>query len=205
MLQSHKGLTVEIGNTDAEGRLVLADALSLGDEEAPELLIDMATLTGAARVALGPELPAFYTDDEEFAEQALDAGSAHHDPLWRMPLWQPYMSDLDSKIADINHISTGGHGGSITAALFLSRFTGKAKSYAHLDIFGWNHKSRPARQIGGEACALRTLYHVFKARYGVAEASKPKAPVKVKAKTKARPKSKARAKAPKRRAKKSGR
>ena len=174
VLQSHKGLTVEIANTDAEGRLVLADALSLADEEAPELLIDLATLTGAARVALGTQLPAFYSDNDEFAQSVLDAGNRHHDPLWRMPLWKGYMSDLNSPIADINHISSGPFGGSITAALFLSRFTAKAKTYAHLDIFAWNAKARPARQVGGEACSVRALYHTLLDRYGVV-AAKPAA------------------------------
>ena len=177
VLQSYKGLTVEIGNTDAEGRLVLADALALADEETPELLIDMATLTGAARVALGAELPAFFTDNDDFAAETIAAATANHDPVWRMPLWKGYMRDLNSDIADINHISSGSHGGAITAALFLSRFVEKAKAYAHLDIFAWNSKARPARQVGAEACAIRGLYHVLKARYGIAEtvAPKPKA------------------------------
>ncbi len=183
VLQSHKGLTVEIGNTDAEGRLVLADALSLGDEDAPELLIDLATLTGAARVALGAELAAFYTDDDEFAAEVLEAGTTNHDPVWRMPLWQGYMRDIDSKIADVNHISQGAYGGSITAALFLSRFTGKAKAYAHLDIFAWNQKARPGKPPGGEACSIRALYYALKTRYGVAVRSKPAKKVKAKKKS----------------------
>jgi leucyl aminopeptidase len=180
VLQSYKGLTVEIGNTDAEGRLVLADALALADKEAPELLIDMATLTGAARVALGAELPAFFTDDDDFATETIAAGTANHDPVWRMPLWQGYMRDLKSDIADINHISQGSHGGAITAALFLSRFVEEAKTYAHLDVFAWNDKARPARQVGAEACAIRGLYYVLKTRYGIAEivASKPKSKTK---------------------------
>src|SRR5690606_3905470 len=122
VLDSRKGLSVEIGNTDAEGRLVLADALALGDAESPDLMIDMATLTGAARVATGPELPPFYTGDEEFAAALAAKAGAQRDPVWRMPLWKPYMSMLDSKVADINNAGSGGFAGSITAALFLSRF-----------------------------------------------------------------------------------
>ena len=137
ILQSRKGLTVEIGNTDAEGRLVLGDALALGDEDKPDLMIDMATLTGAARVALGPDLPPYYTDDEEMAEDIAVMAEAATDPLWRLPLWKPYMKYLDSKVADINHINTSGAGfaGSITAALFLSRFVDQAKSWVHFDIY----------------------------------------------------------------------
>jgi len=183
VLQTHKGITVEIGNTDAEGRLVLGDALSLADEEAPELLIDLATLTGAARVALGAELPAFYTNDDGFANEVIASGMDHFDPVWRMPLWPGYLRDLSSKIADINHISAGSYGGSITAALFLSRFVGRAKTYAHLDIFAWNDKTRPGRPAGAEACSIRALYHVLKSRYGVrkVEAKKSKAKPKRKA------------------------
>ncbi len=183
VLQSHKGLTVEIGNTDAEGRLVLADALSLGDEETPELMIDLATLTGAARVALGPELPAFYTDDDGFAQEVIAAGTEVYDPVWRMPLWQGYMRDISSKIADIHHISPGSFGGSITAALFLSRFVEKAKTFAHLDIYAWNQNARPGRPVSGEACSIRALYHVLKARYGIAAAPKPKSKAKIKKKS----------------------
>ncbi len=183
VLQSHKGLTVEIGNTDAEGRLVLGDALSLGDEEAPDLLIDLATLTGAARVALGPELPAFFTNDDEFADAVAASGMENHDPVWRMPLWPGYMRELSSTIADINHISPGGHAGAITAALFLSRFVDKAKTYAHLDIYAWNEKPRPGRQAGGEALSIRALYHVLKSRYGVKEKSAAEPKVKAKKKS----------------------
>ncbi len=122
ILPSRKGLHVEIGNTDAEGRLVLADALALADEEAPELMIDFATLTGAARVALGPHLPPAYTDDDALAADLARHAAAQHDPLWRMPLWKPYASMLDSKVADINNAGSGGFAGSITAALFMARF-----------------------------------------------------------------------------------
>ena len=167
VLPSRKGLTVEIGNTDAEGRLILADALALADEEEPEILIDMATLTGAARVALGPDLPPFYTDDEAFAAELAEHATAVRDPLWRLPLWRPYESYLESRIADINHINTSGAGfaGSITAALFLSRFVEKARVWAHFDIYGWNPTDRPGRPLGGEAQAARALFSLLAARY----------------------------------------
>lgn len=167
VLPSRKGLTVEIGNTDAEGRLILADALALADEEEPEILIDMATLTGAARVALGPDLPPFYTDDEAFAAELAEHATAVRDPLWRLPLWRPYESYLESRIADINHINTSGAGfaGSITAALFLSRFVEKARVWAHFDIYGWNPADRPGRPLGGEAQAARALFSLLAARY----------------------------------------
>jgi leucyl aminopeptidase len=167
ILPSRKGLTVEIGNTDAEGRLVLADALALADEEAPDLLIDMATLTGAARVALGPDLPPFYTDDEELAEEIALVSEASADPLWRLPLWQPYMKYLDSKVADINHINTSGAGfaGSITAALFLSRFVEKAGAWVHFDIYGWTPMDRPGKPVGGEAQGIRCLFDLIAEKY----------------------------------------
>lgn len=171
VLESHKGLTVEIGNTDAEGRLVLGDALSLADEEEPELMIDMATLTGAARVALGPDVPPFYTNDDALADAVAGEASAVQDPLWRMPLWQPYMKYLDSKIADINHVNTSGAGfaGSITAALFLSRFVEKAASWAHFDIYGWTPMEKPGKPFGGEAQAIRALFSLLQKRFPVAE------------------------------------
>ncbi len=166
ILPSRKGISVEIGNTDAEGRLVLADALALGDEEKPELMIDMATLTGAARVALGPDLPPFYTDDDELAADISTAGMSENDPIWRMPFWQPYDKWLSSKVADVNHISSGGFAGSVTAALFLKRFVENAKSYAHFDIFAWAPAAAPGRPHGGEAQATRALFHVLERRYG---------------------------------------
>lgn len=165
ILQSRKGLSVEIGNTDAEGRLVLADALAEADREEPDLLIDMATLTGAARVALGPDLPPFYTDDDDFADALEVAASKEADPLWRMPLWAPYDEMLRSKIADINHISEGGHAGSITAALFLKRFVEKARTHVHFDIFAWKDRSKPGRPVGGEAQAIRALFSLLKNKY----------------------------------------
>lgn len=166
ILPSRKGLNVEIGNTDAEGRLILADALALADEEAPELLIDYATLTGAARVALGPELPPFYTHDEGLAAEIARLGMAVNDPVWRMPLWPPYDSLLDSKVAEVNHISGGAFAGSVTAALFLNRFVEKAQSYAHFDIYAWNPSTKPGRPEGGECQAARLTYALAKQLYG---------------------------------------
>ncbi|RNL45696.1 leucyl aminopeptidase family protein [Ochrobactrum sp. MH181795] len=165
VLQSRKGLTVEIGNTDAEGRLVLADALALADEEEPALLIDMATLTGAARVALGPDLPPFYTYDDGLASSIAQSADDTADPLWRMPLWKPYAQKLSSRIADINNVTTDGFAGSVTAALFLSKFVEKAQAWAHFDIFGWVPVEKPASPVGGEAQAIRALYQLLKERY----------------------------------------
>ncbi|WP_295808243.1 M17 family metallopeptidase [uncultured Nitratireductor sp.] len=166
ILTSRKGLTVEVGNTDAEGRLVLADALTLADEETPELLIDMATLTGAARVALGPDVPPFYTDDEALAEALTRASETVADPLWRMPLWKPYLSRIDSKIADMNNVSLDGFAGSPIAGLFLGRFVEKSKSWAHFDIYGWNPTDKPYSPVGGEAQGIRAIEHVLANRYG---------------------------------------
>jgi len=164
--RSRKGLTVEIGNTDAEGRLVLADALAFADEEAPDLLIDMGTLTGAARVALGPELPPFYTGDDKLAQEIEDHAARERDPLWRMPFWQPYDTMLDSKVADLNNVATGGFAGSIICALFLKRFVSAAKAFAHFDIYAWNPSAKPGRPEGGECQAARALYALLLARYG---------------------------------------
>ena len=166
VLSSRKGLTIEIGNTDAEGRLILADALALADEEKPDLLIDMATLTGAARVALGPDLPPFYTDDEALAADIAGAARAENDPLWRLPLWQPYNALFDSRIADMNNSSESAYAGSITAALFLKRFVESAKSYVHFDIFGWTPTAKPGRPKGGEAQGIRALFALIRSRYG---------------------------------------
>jgi leucyl aminopeptidase len=163
--KSRKGITVEIGNTDAEGRLVLADALALADEEAPELIVDMATLTGAARVALGPELPPLYTHDDTVAADLARHAHTERDPMWRMPLWRPYESLLDSKTADINNVG-GPQAGSITAALFLNRFVTAAKSWAHFDIFAWTPSAKPARPDGGECQVARALYALLKERHG---------------------------------------
>jgi leucyl aminopeptidase len=163
---SRKGITVEVGNTDAEGRLVLADALALADEEAPELLIDMGTLTGAARVALGPELPPFYTDDEALAAKVAQHAAAENDPVWRLPLWRPYAAMLDSKTADINNVSSSSFAGSITCALFMQRFVESAKAWLHFDIYAWTPSAKPGRPEGGECQAARAMYALLSERYG---------------------------------------
>ncbi|HEY6023491.1 MAG TPA: M17 family metallopeptidase [Pseudolabrys sp.] len=161
---SRKGISVEIGNTDAEGRLILADALSLADEDKPALIADFATLTGAARVALGPDVPPFFTDDDTLANELARAGVAENDPLWRMPLWRPYDAMLDSKVADLNNVATGGQGGAITAALFLRRFV-TAKSWVHFDIFAWTAAAKPGRPEGAECQTARAIYAMLCARY----------------------------------------
>ena len=166
VLKSRTGLTVEIGNTDAEGRLVLADALALAAEEEPDLLIDLATLTGAARVALGPEVVPFYTRDDALAADLARHATAVADPLWRLPLWGPYATMLDSKVADINNVSSAPFAGSITAALFLARFVPAATTWIHADIFAWNPSAKPGRPEGGEAQAIRALYAMIAERYG---------------------------------------
>jgi leucyl aminopeptidase len=163
--RSRKGLTVEIGNTDAEGRLILADALALADEDKPELIVDAATLTGAARVALGTELPPFYTDDDGFAATLSECAQQESDPVWRMPLWQSYEQMLDSKVADTNNVSSGGFAGSITAALFLRRFVSAAKTWVHFDVYAWNQATRPGRPEGGECQVARALHALLVARY----------------------------------------
>lgn len=165
ILVSRKGPTVEIGNTDAEGRLVLADALAYGDEEEPNLLIDMATLTGAARVALGPDLAPFYCHGDTLAEELMAAGRIMHDPLWRMPLHMGYDPSLSSPLADINNAPPGGMAGSITAALFLNRFVEKADNWLHLDIYAWNPKAKPWSPQGGEAQAIRALFQLVSERF----------------------------------------
>jgi leucyl aminopeptidase len=165
VFRSRKGISVEIGNTDAEGRLILADALALADEDEPALLIDFATLTGAARVALGPELPATFTDDEALWMEIARFAQLEADPVWRLPMWRPYAALLDSKIADTNNISSVPQGGAITAALFLSRFVERTKSWLHFDLFAWNPKEKPGRPEGGEAQTIRALYAMLAARY----------------------------------------
>ncbi|HVX76226.1 MAG TPA: leucyl aminopeptidase family protein [Bradyrhizobium sp.] len=166
IFKSRKGLTVEIGNTDAEGRLILADALALADEEAPDLLVDLGTLTGAARVALGPDLPPFYTNDETLAQDVARLARQENDPLWRLPLWPAYDSWLDSKVANINNAPSGGFAGSITCALFLQRFVEAAGSWLHVDIYGWTPTSKPGRPEGGECQAARAIYKLLGERYG---------------------------------------
>jgi leucyl aminopeptidase len=165
VLKSRKGLTVEIGNTDAEGRLVLGDALALADEETPDLLIDMATLTGSARVALGPDLPPFYTNDEKLAGDVTRHAEGQRDPLWRMPFWEPYYSLFESPVADMNNSADSSFAGSITAALFLKRFVENAKSYLHLDIYGWTPTAKPGFPKGGEAQGIRALFSLISERY----------------------------------------
>ncbi len=167
VLNSRKGLTIEIGNTDAEGRLVLADALARAGEHSPDLTLDFATLTGAARVALGPELPPLYTADDALAADILTAGGAVRDPLWRMPLWSGYRGAIDSEIADVRNDSAAwAQGGSITAALFLQRFAPATGAWAHMDIFAWNPRARPGHPEGGEAQALRACFAMLSDRYG---------------------------------------
>jgi leucyl aminopeptidase len=165
-LPSRKGLSVEIGNTDAEGRLILADALTEASTESPDLLIDAATLTGAARVALGAALPALFSTDDAAADALLETGRSTGDPLWRLPLHEPYRKSLDSKVADLNNISSDSYGGAITAALFLREFVAKKQSWLHIDTMGWNLESRPGRPYGGEALGLRALVEMLVARYG---------------------------------------
>ena len=165
VLPSRSGQTVEIGNTDAEGRLILGDALTLGDEESPELMLDMATLTGAARTALGPDLPPLYSTDDRLAADLMAAGLASDDPLWRMPLWEPYDKMMDSKIADVNNACSTPFAGSITAAMFLKRFVRNAKAWVHLDIFGWAPEARPGRPFGGTVQGIRSVYGMLKKRY----------------------------------------
>jgi leucyl aminopeptidase len=162
--RSRKGISVEIGNTDAEGRLILADALALADEEDPALVVDFATLTGAARVALGPELPAYFTDDEILASEFGSVAMTENDPAWRLPLWKPYEQMLDSKVADTNNVGSGPHGGAITAALFLRKFIA-ARSWLHLDIFAWTPSAKPGRPEGAECQTARALYAMLSARY----------------------------------------
>lgn len=166
VLPSRKGLTVEIGNTDAEGRLILADALALADEEETDLIVDFATLTGAARVALGPDLPPFFTDHEDLAADLTRLGEAVNDPVWRLPLWPGYASWMESKIADINHISGKPLAGAITAAIFLRRFVERTKAHVHFDVHAWNLSTMPGKPEGGEVHAARLIYTLAKERAG---------------------------------------
>lgn len=164
--KSRKGLTVEIGNTDAEGRLVLADALADADTERPDLLIDVATLTGAARTALGPDLPALFASHAGLAEAARAAGDTVADPLWPMPLWAGYEDELASRVADLNNVSASPFAGAITAALFLKRFVTASPDWLHVDLYAWNPKDRPGRPLGGEAQGLRALYALIRHKFG---------------------------------------
>jgi len=165
ILRSRKGLSVEVGNTDAEGRLILGDALAKAGEEAPALILDFATLTGAARVALGPDLPALFVNDDALAEALLAGGTAVSDPLWRMPLWKPYDEMLASDVADLGNISEAPFAGSVTAALFLQRFVPEGTPWAHLDTFAWRPAAKPGRPKGGDALGLRAAWEMLRTRY----------------------------------------
>jgi leucyl aminopeptidase len=167
VLATRKGLTVEVGNTDAEGRLVLCDALALADAERPDLIIDFATLTGAARVALGPELPALFGSDDGLVRDLAAAAAAENDPLWPMPLWAGYEDELASKIADLNNVASSGLAGAIFGALFLKRFVTETPAWLHIDLYAWNPKDRPGRGVGAEAQALRGTYRYLVERYGI--------------------------------------
>lgn len=166
VLRTRAGLTVENTNTDAEGRLILADALTRAGEERPELILDFATLTGAARVALGPDLPPLFTDDERLAADLIAAGQALHDPIWRLPMWDGYDEMLKSEIADLVNAAEGAFAGAITAALFLRRFAPKGTAWAHLDVFAWRPVARPGRPKGGDAFGVRAAFAMLSARYG---------------------------------------
>jgi len=165
VLATRKGLSVEVGNTDAEGRLILCDALALADEDKPELLIDFATLTGAARVALGPELPALFSNDDAVAAEVVKTSHAESDPVWYMPLWGGYDDELASKVADVNNVASSGFSGAIFGALFLRRFVTEARTWLHFDLYGWNGKDRPGRPIGAEPQCVRAVFAYLKARY----------------------------------------
>jgi leucyl aminopeptidase len=167
VLATRKGLTVEVGNTDAEGRLILCDALAFADAERPALIIDFATLTGAARVALGPELPALFGNDEHLVHELARAAAAEHDPLWPMPLWAGYEDELASKIADLNNVASSTFAGAIFGALFLKRFVTESP-WVHIDLYAWNSKDRPGRGVGGEAQGLRGVYRYLVERFGIA-------------------------------------
>jgi leucyl aminopeptidase len=166
VISTRKGIHVEIDNTDAEGRVILGDALAYAGEQSPQLLLDFATLTGAARTALGPDLPALYANDEDIARHWLDAGLRVRDPLWRMPLWRPYLRYLTSTVADLANSGPSKMAGSITAALYLECFIPKAQPWAHLDVYAWNDSDRPGRPGGGEAQGLRAAYVMLKERFG---------------------------------------
>ena len=167
VLKTHKGLTVEVGNTDAEGRLVLCDALSVADGEGADLILDFATLTGAARVALGPELPALFGSDPALVAELAAAGEAEHDPLWPMPLWAPYAEELASKVADLANVASSSFAGAIFAALFLRRFVTATPRWLHVDLYAWNPRERPGRPVGAEPQALRAAFRFLARRYGL--------------------------------------
>ncbi|HBK47113.1 MAG TPA: leucyl aminopeptidase, partial [Xanthomonadaceae bacterium] len=165
IVTTRSGVSVEIDNTDAEGRLILCDALAYAGEQAPELILDFATLTGAARVALGPDLPALFANDDALAQDWIAAGERTRDPVWRMPLWRPYLRYLTSHVADLANAGSR-MAGAVTAALYLERFVPAGQKWAHLDVYAWNDSERPGRPAGGEALALRSAYELLKTRYG---------------------------------------
>ena len=165
VIKTRKGITVEIGNTDAEGRLVMCDALALADADKPDMIVDFSTLTGAARVAVGTDIAAMFCNNDKLAADLEKASVAVQDPVWRLPLWQPYRQMLDSKVADINNVSEGGFGGAITAALYLQEFVSDETPWAHFDIMAWNTKPRPGRPVGGEAQSLRAVFEMLETRY----------------------------------------
>ncbi len=165
VIATRRGLSVEVGNTDAEGRLVLADLLAEASDERPDLLVDCATLTGAARVALGPDLPALFCDDEDFATSLVAVSHRVHDPVWRLPLWGGYADWLDSPVADLGNVASKPMAGAVTAALFLRRFVAPGVRWAHLDLYAWNDQARPGRPEGGEAQALRALVAAIEGKF----------------------------------------
>jgi leucyl aminopeptidase len=165
VFKTRQGLHIEIGNTDAEGRVILCDALAYGAEGKPELMIDLATLTGAARVALGSQLPALFTRDTALARQLVDGGLALHDPLWHLPLWRDYHGGIESDIADIVNTGKGALAGAINAAIFLEDFVPADQAWLHIDLFAWNDSARPGRPVGGEAQTLRTLLSYLESRF----------------------------------------
>jgi leucyl aminopeptidase len=167
IIKSRKGITIEIGNTDAEGRVVLADALTEAVSEKPDLIIDIATLTGAARVALGTELPGLFCNQDKVAAEILQHAELENDPIWRLPLFPAYRESLNTPYADINNNSSDAYGGAITAGLFLKEFVPDEILWVHFDLMAWNLKSKPGRPQGGEAMAIRALFSYLKARYNL--------------------------------------
>jgi len=165
VVPSRNGKTIEIGNTDAEGRVILADALAEAAREKPELIVDFATLTGAARVALGAEVPALFTNDDRFAASVMKAGMAIQDPLWQLPLWPGYRKAVTGKTADLTNAPEGGFGGAITAALFLQEFVEPATKWAHIDLMAWNQGTKPGRPEGGEAMGIRAFFQTLENIY----------------------------------------
>jgi leucyl aminopeptidase len=172
VIRTRKGITVEVNNTDAEGRLILCDALAEADSEKPALIVDCATLTGAARVALGTELPAMFCNDDGVAADLHRLGDAVSDPVWRLPLWKGYRRLLDSKVADISNVSEGSFAGAITAALYLQEFVSPSTPWVHLDIMAWNTAAKPGRPVGGEAMGMRALFALIAHRFGAAAGPK---------------------------------